>query len=148
MEATSKPKFVYVTYIATTPEKLWEALTKADFTEKYWFGSRIESDWKVGSPFTIHTGVPDKDWQGKVLQCDPPRLLSYTFRVLGGAEHFSRVVFQLEQQGPVVKLTLTHDELDEKDEKFYKGIIQGWPAVLSNLKSLLEGGRPLVPKPC
>ena len=72
MEATSKPKFVYVTYIATTLEKLWDALTKADFTEKYWFGSRIESDWKVGSPFTIHTGVPDKDWKGKVLQCDPP----------------------------------------------------------------------------
>ena len=93
METTSKPKFVYVTYIATTPEKLWEALTKADFTEKYWFGSRIQSEWKVGSPFTIHTGVADKDWQGKVLQCDPPRLLSYTFRVVGrcGAFHPCRI---------------------------------------------------------
>jgi uncharacterized protein YndB with AHSA1/START domain len=148
METTIKPKFVYVTYIATTPEKLWEALTKADFTEKYWFGSRIESAWKVGSPFKIHTGVADKDWQGEVLQCDPPRLLSYTFQVLGRKEHFSRVVFQLEQHGPVVKLTLTHDELDEKDDKFYTGISQGWPAVLSNLKSLLEGGHPLVPRPC
>ena len=69
MEATSKPKFVYVTYITTTPEKLWEALTSGEFTKKYWFGSRIESDWKVGSPFTIYTGVPDKDWKGKVLQC-------------------------------------------------------------------------------
>ena len=148
METTSKPKFVYVTYIATTPEKLWEALTKADFTEKYWFGSRVESDWKAGSPFKIHTGVPDKDWLGKVLQSDPPRLLSYTFRVAGGAEHFTRVTFQLEQHGPVVKLTLTHDDLDEKDVKFYTGISQGWPAVLSNLKSLLEGGQPLVAKPC
>lgn len=148
METTSKPKFMYVTYIATTPEKLWEALTKADFTEKYWFGSRIQSEWKVGSPFTIHTGVADKDWQGEVLQCDPPRLLSYAFRVAGGAEHFTRVVFQLEQHGPVMKLTLTHDELDEKDVKFYTGISQGWPAVLSNLKSLLEGGNPLVPRPC
>jgi uncharacterized protein YndB with AHSA1/START domain len=143
-----KPKFVYVTYIATTPEKLWEALTSGDFTEKFWFGSRIESDWKVGSPFKIHTGVPDKDWQGKVLQCDPPRLLSYSFRVMGSSEHFSRVLFQLEQNGPVVKLTLTHDELDEKDEKFIKGISGGWPAVLSNLKSLLEGGHALVPRPC
>ena len=148
METTSKPKFVYVTYIATTPEKLWEALTKADFTEKYWFGSRIESEWKVGSPFRIQTGVADKDWHGKVLQYDPPRLLSYSFRVAGGAEHFTRVVFQLEQHGPVVKLTLTHDELDEKDVKFYTGISGGWPAVLSNLKSLLEGGNPLVPRPC
>jgi uncharacterized protein YndB with AHSA1/START domain len=143
-----KPKFVYVTYIATTPEKLWEALTSGDFTEKYWFGSRIDSDWKVGSPFKIHTGVADKDWQGQVLECDSPRLLSYKFRVLGSSEHFSRVVFQLEPHGPVVKLTLTHDELDEKDDKFYTGISRGWPAVLSNLKSLLEGGQPLAPRPC
>ncbi len=148
MESTNKPKFVYVTYIATTPEKLWEALTNGDFTEKYWFGSRVESDWKAGSPFKIHTGVAGKDWLGKVLQCDPPRLLSYTFRVSGGAEHFSRVEFQLEQKGPVVKLTLTHDELDENDVKFYTGISGGWPAVLSNLKSLLEGGQALVPRPC
>ena len=143
-----KPKFVYVTYIATTPQKLWEALTSGDFTEKYWFGSRIDSDWKVGSPFKIHTGVADKDWQGQVLQSDPPHLLSYNFRVLGVAEHFSRVVFQLEQHGPVVKLTLTHDELDEKDDQFFKGISGGWPAVLSNLKSLLEGGHPVVRRPC
>jgi uncharacterized protein YndB with AHSA1/START domain len=101
----------------------------------------------VTSRRSIGTGVADKDWQGEVLQCDRPRLLSYRFRVAGGSEHFSRVVLQLEQHGPVLKLTLTH-ELDEKDEKFCTGISQGWPAVLSNLKSLLEGGRPLVPKPC
>lgn len=148
METTSKPKFVYVTYIATTPEKLWEALTNGDFTEKYWFGSRIETDWKVGSAFTIHTGVPDKDWQGKVLQSEPPKLLAYCFRVAGGAEHVTRVLFKLEQNGPVVKLTLTHDQLDEKDVKFFQGISGGWPAVLSNLKSLLEGGQALVPRPC
>ncbi len=144
----SKPKFVYVTYINTTPEKLWSALTSGDFTEKYWFGSRIESDWKVGSPLKILTGVAGKDWLGKVLQCDPPRLLAYAFRVEAGSEHLTRVVFQLEQHGPVVKLTLTHDDLDEKDEQFFVGISRGWPAVLSNLKSLLEGGRPLVPRPC
>lgn len=143
-----KPSFVYVTYIATTPEKLWQALTSGDFTEKYWFGSRIESDWKVGSSFKIHTGVADKDWQGKVLECDPPRRLSYSFRVMGNSEHVSRVVFQLDQNGPVVKLTLTHDELDEQDVQFFKGISGGWPAVLSNLKSLLEGGHPVVPRPC
>lgn len=143
-----KPKFVYVTYINTTPEKLWSALTSGEFTEKYWFGSRVQSDWNVGSPLTILTGVADKDWQGEVLQCDPPRLLAYRFRVAGGSEHLTRVVFQLEQHGPVVKLTLTHDELDPKDEKFRTGISQGWPAVLSNLKSLLEGGQPLVPRPC
>ncbi len=144
----SKPKFVYVTYISTTPEKLWAALTNSDFTEKYWFGSRIQSDWTVGSPVNVLTGVADKDWRGTVLQCDPPRLLAYNFRVSGGAEHVSRVVYQLEQHGPVVKLTLTHDELDENDSQFFTGISGGWPAVLSNLKSLLEGGQPLVPRPC
>ena len=71
-----------------------------------------------------------------------------SIRVAGGAEHFTRVTFQLEQHGPVVKLTLTHDELDEKDVKFFTGISGGWPAVMSNLKSLLEGGEPLVAKPC
>jgi uncharacterized protein YndB with AHSA1/START domain len=142
-----KPKFVYVTYINTTPEKLWSALTGAEFTQKYWFGSRVQSEWKAGSPLKILT-EGDKDWQGEVLQCDPPRLLSYRFQVPGRTEHFSRVAFQLEQLGPVVKLTLTHDELDEKDEKFNTGISLGWPAVLSNLKSLLEGGRPLAPRPC
>ncbi|WP_254509769.1 SRPBCC family protein [Anatilimnocola floriformis] len=144
----SKPKFVYVTYIATTPEKLWPALTSAEFTEKYWFGSRIQSDWKVGSPLTIFTGVAEKDWQGKVLQFDPPRVLSYDFRVAGGAAHVSRVTFTLEPNGGVVKLTLVHDELDPNDEKFLSGISGGWPAVLSNLKSLLEGGSVLVPRPC
>ncbi len=72
-----KPKFVYVTYINTTPEKLWSALTSGEFTEQYWFGSRIQSEWKVGSPLKIATGVAGKDWLGEVLQCEPPGLLSY-----------------------------------------------------------------------
>ena len=144
----SKPKFVYVTYINTTPEKLWSALTSGEFTEQYWFGSRVQSEWAVGSPLTVATGVAEKDWLGEVLHADPPRLLAYNFRVRGGAGHVSRVTFRLDPHGPVVKLTLTHDELDEKDEKFFAGISQGWPAVLSNLKSLLEGGNSLVPRPC
>jgi uncharacterized protein YndB with AHSA1/START domain len=143
-----KPKFVYVTYINTTPEKLWSALTSSEFTEQYWFGSRIRSEWKVGSPLTIATTVPGKDWLGEVLQSDPPHVLAFAFRVADGAEHRTRVMFQLEQQGPVVKLTLTHDELDERDETFHAAISKGWPAVLSNLKSLLEGSRPLVQMTC
>lgn len=135
-------KFVYVTYIATTPEKLWAALTSSDFTEKYWGGGRIHSDWKVGSPVT-HVkpeGTPGADWQGQVLQCKPPRLLSYTFQAVPGEQQASRVVFEIEHVGSVVKLTLTHDQLDDKS---LKAITHGWPAILSSLKSLLEGGSPL-----
>src|SRR5277367_6149881 len=82
-----KPNYVYVTYIRTTPEKLWEALTKGDFSEKYWFGYRIESDWKVGAEFRLRApkksddpidGNCDKNWVGKVLEYDPFQRLTYT----------------------------------------------------------------------
>jgi uncharacterized protein YndB with AHSA1/START domain len=144
------PKFVYVTLIATTPDKLWAALTDPQFTAQYWGGTRIESDWKVGSPLVFR-------WEGKVvhddtvLQCDPPRLLSYTFKplhieeVLG--EPASRVTFEIEEftgkskrQGPVVKLTVTHEGFSP-DSKIFPMISKGWPDILSSLKTLLETGQ-------
>ncbi len=138
----AKPKFVYVIYIRTTPEKLWEALTRGDFTEKYWGGERIQSDWKVGSPVNfVQKEGGGTTIQGEVLQCEPPRLLAYTFQSPGPKEeHPSRVVFELEHLGSVVRLTLTHDELDEKG---FRDISRGWPQILSSLKTLLEGGPPL-----
>ncbi|HEY9658904.1 MAG TPA: SRPBCC family protein [Allocoleopsis sp.] len=137
-----KPQFVYVVYIATTPEKLWEALTSGEFTQKYWGGRKIQSDWKVGSPVKHVKDDGSSDWEGEVLQCDPPRLLSYTFHAPGEKqEQPSRVVFELEPNGSTVKLTLTHDELDEKS---FMVISRGWSAILSSLKSLLETGNPLI----
>jgi uncharacterized protein YndB with AHSA1/START domain len=137
-----KPQFVYVTYIATTPEKLWKALTGEEFTQKYWGGRRIQSDWQVGSPVKHIKDDGDSDWEGEVLESDPPHRLSYTFQSPGSnEEHPSCVVFELEPNGSTVKLTLTHDNLDAQG---FMAISRGWSAILSSLKSLLETGEPLV----
>src|SRR6266404_680324 len=75
----SKPEFVYVIYIASTPEKIFKALTDANMSEQYWDGSRVVSDWKIGGPFALELKREDKDVTGKVLEFDPPRRLAYTF---------------------------------------------------------------------
>ncbi|MBD3886832.1 SRPBCC family protein [Phormidium tenue FACHB-886] len=137
-----KPQFVYVTYIATTPEQLWDALTSEDFTQQYWGGRRLQSDWQVGSPVKPIKEDGDSDWEGKVLEFDPPHRLSYTFQSPGSTEaQPSRVVFDLQPNGSTVKLTLTHTDLDAKG---FMAVSQGWSAILSSLKSLLETGEPLV----
>jgi uncharacterized protein YndB with AHSA1/START domain len=138
----SKPEFVYVTYIETTPEKLWDALTKSDFTRLYWFGTEVRSDWKVGSPFALVTNGATTD-SGEILEADRPRLLSYTFKHVRdpemSKERASKVVFTLEPFGKLVKLTLTHEDF-VAGSLLLDGISKGWPAILSALKSLLEKG--------
>jgi uncharacterized protein YndB with AHSA1/START domain len=140
----SKPEFVYVTYIETTAEKLWPALTDGDFTERYWFGHRVASDWKAGSPcgFT-NQGKPSVE--GEVLISDPPKRLAYTWNLCSAdarREQTSRVTFDLEPRGIAVKLTVTHDNLDEGG-KILREISSGWPMVIASLKSLLETGHAL-----
>ena len=141
----SKPVFVYVTYIASTPEKVFKALTDTDATAKFWFGNAITSDWKVGSPVTLHR-EGKLIVSGKVLEHDAPRRLSYTFQSQhephNGAEKPSRVVMDLEQQRDQVKLTVTHDDF-APDSKVFASISNGWPLVLSSLKSYLETNRVL-----
>jgi uncharacterized protein YndB with AHSA1/START domain len=143
--------FVYVTYIATTPEKLWEALTSSDFTEKYFFGSKIQSDWQEGSSVTYLRNGQVSD-HGKILKCEPHRLLSFTWNYVDDKidrEQPSRVTFELKPMDSTVKLTLKHENLlpadfvDEDDT--FEGLNNGWPAILSNLKSLLETGNTLPP---
>ncbi len=136
-----KPKFVYVTYIATTPEKLWAALTNADFTQKYWNNVRVQSDWKMGSSIK-YADARKTWWEGEILEAEPPRHLSYTFCVTDSGEGPSRVVFEIEPEGNIVKLTLTHFDF-EPTSKVLPRISTGWPQVLSNLKTLLESGSPL-----
>ena len=140
----SKPEFVYTTYIETSAEQLWHALTDGDFTERYWFGHRVASDWKVGSPYRFtHPDRPSPE--GKVLISDPPKQLAYTWNGCSDdlrRERTSRVTFDLEPRGHVVKLTVTHDNLDEGGRTFL-GISEGWPMVMASLKSMLETGRPL-----
>lgn len=141
----SKSNFVYVTYIASTPEKVWQALTDAKMSERYWLGNRVESDWKVGSPFALKRDGPKAVVSGTVLKCDRPRRLSYSFHPEHDGlerEKPSRVSFELEKQKDQVKLTVTHDEF-EPGSKVFESISRGWPLTLSSLKSLLETGRAL-----
>ena|SRR3974390_2134927 len=140
----NKPNFVYVTYIASTPDKVFKALTDTDATARFWFGNAVTSDWKVGSPVGFHRNG-QLTLSGKVLECDPPRRLSYTFLPqLDGlnAEQPSRVVFEIEQQKDQVKLTVTHDDFPPSSKVFDR-ISNGWPLVLSSLKSYLEANRVL-----
>jgi uncharacterized protein YndB with AHSA1/START domain len=144
--ANDNQDFVYVTYIKTTPEKLWTALTSPEFTRQYWFGIDVTSDWKVGSPMKyISKGEAKVD--GKVLISDRPKLLSYTFRETTGEsskEPPTRVTLELEPElgTETVRLTVTHTDF-VPGSKHRPSISGGWPAVLSNLKSLLETGKTL-----
>jgi len=142
----SKREFVYTTYIETSADKLWQALTDGDFTERYWFGHRVASDWKPGSPYKFaKLGVGSVE--GKVLVSDPHKRLAYSWDPCSPdakRERTSRVTFDLEPHGKVIKLTVTHDNLDEGG-KTLRDISGGWPMVIASLKSFLETGRELPP---
>jgi uncharacterized protein YndB with AHSA1/START domain len=141
----SKSEFVYVIYIETTPEELWQALTSSEFSRRYRFGTQLRADWKVGSPFALVMNGTTTD-VGEVLAFDRPRRLSYTFhRVLSEEarkERPTKVVFNLEPYGKLVKLTLTHEDF-EPGSKLLDGISKGWPAILASLKTMLETGTAL-----
>jgi uncharacterized protein YndB with AHSA1/START domain len=142
----SGSKSVYVICIRTTPEKLWDALTKPEFTRQYWAGTRQESDWTVGSSWKALT--PDgRVWDtGEILEADRPRRLVLTWRNEHWpemrAEGFTRLTYELEPIQDTVKLTLTH-EIDVERSKLMEALSNGWPSVLCSLKSFLETGEPL-----
>src|SRR6202163_796300 len=144
-----KPEFIYVTYIKTTPEKLWEALTSSEFSRRYWWNTELKTDWKIVSPFALVMDGTTTD-VGEVLEFDRPRRLSYTFHhVLSEAarkERPTKVVFVLEPHGKLVKLPLTHEDFED-GSVILDGISKGWPAILSSLKSLLESGAALAIPP-
>jgi len=148
----SKLEFSYVTYIATTPEALWNALTLGELTSRYWFGRRVESHWRVGSDVRFYDMESDMPIdRGEVLVADAPRRLSYTWHVEFDAEmrreRPSRLTFDLEPLGDVVRLSVTHEDF-EPGSRALAGITRGWPAILSSLKTLLETGKPLaIPAP-
>ena len=131
------PHFVYVSYIGTTPLKLWDALTRGALMGTYWH-ARIESTWKVGAPVRTFTRKGKLDWDGKVVEFDRPRRLSYTFQIQGFQKRSSRIVFDLERAGSEVKLTLSHYGIEPCCRK---GIAGGWPIFFSSLKTMLETGK-------
>ncbi len=141
-----KPEFVYVTYIATSPEKLWKALIDPKVTAQYWQHENL-SDWKPGSKWEHRESNNERTLKlvGKVIESSPPRRLVVTWAFPTDAPHeekHSRVTFEIEPLGHLVRLTVMHDRL-EPDSEMLKGITKGWPKVLSSLKSLMETGNPL-----
>jgi uncharacterized protein YndB with AHSA1/START domain len=157
-ETMDAPSFVYTTYIRTTPERLWRALTEPAFTERYW-GLTIESDWQEGSPYAVlQWGLRIEDVEQVVLESRPYERLSYTWHTFTpewraeaqarvgfpaeyleriAAERRSRATFEIADLGEMVKLTVIHDRFDA-DSDVLPTISQGWPHILSNLKTLLE----------
>ncbi|MCO1656800.1 ArsR/SmtB family transcription factor [Pseudonocardia humida] len=162
--STENPVFVYATYIATTPERLWEALTAPAFTRRYWGGTELHSDWAVGSPVLWQDlGSEPKDLGQLVLEADPPRRLSYSWHGFQpqhaeffgwtpeefaerSAERRSKVTFEIEPHGDAaVRLTVTHDDFDPGSvmHRAISGQLPpsgGWPELLADLKTLLETG--------
>jgi uncharacterized protein YndB with AHSA1/START domain len=143
----SKPTFVYVTYIAASPERVWEALTRPDLTEKYWFGYRVTADGKAGERMTAVNPAGRLAHDDPIIESDPPRKLVYGWKPLYKDmpdERPSRVTFLLEPFKGQTRLTVTHDEFED-GSRIFGMISKGWPAVLSSLKSFLEMGRGLEP---
>jgi len=140
----AKSKFVYVTYIRTTPEKLWQALIDPEFTRQYFFGITHESAWKRGSSWSMKSPDGSVTDAGEVLEFEPPRRLVLKWRSESKealrAEGYSRMTYDLENSGDTVKLTVTHEN-DVADSKLIGAVSLGWPQVLSSLKSLLETGQ-------
>lgn len=140
-------RFVYVIYIRAAPERIWEALTTPEINRKFWGGYSQQSSWKIGEAFRVE-GPDGKTWdEGEVLGFDPPRRLAVTWIHLTDAdmkaEGASRMAFELEPQaGGATKLTLTH-EIGVADSKLIAAVSQGWPSLLSSLKSLMETGESL-----
>jgi uncharacterized protein YndB with AHSA1/START domain len=139
-------RFVYVTYIRTTPEKLWRAMLEPEFIKQYWCGTTQECEWKAGAPWRIM--IPDGRVadSGEIVEIEPHRKLVISwrneFKPELRAEGYSRLTYQLEPVGKSVKLTLIH-EMDKPGSKLIDAVSNGWPHILASLKSLLETGESL-----
>ena len=145
-----KPSLVYTIYIAATPERVWEALTSAEFSRKYFFGNAVEVDLRVSGAYIVRTPDGAMHISGEVIECDPPRKLTITFNVNWPAliEKLgpTLVIYEIEPAGDAVKLTLIQSHDRPLSDDILSGGRQGWPAILSSLKSVLETGSSLAIK--
>ena len=139
----AKSTFVYVTYIRTTPEKLWFALTDEAFMKQYWFGMHCESEWVAGSPWKMVRADGSVCDAGEIVESEPPRRLVIRWQHQDNpelkAEGNSLCAMDLEPSGSAVKLTITHS-IEREPSKLIGAVSGGWPMILSNLKSLIESG--------
>jgi uncharacterized protein YndB with AHSA1/START domain/DNA-binding transcriptional ArsR family regulator len=146
MPTVTQRKHVYVLYIRTTPEKLWDALTRPEMTRQYFHKTEITGDFSVGSQvdyiLTEEDGSRRSALTGKILECEPGKLLVHTFEFPRLKDEPTQVRYEIEPRGEVVKLTVLHDGFAEETETYHM-VEQGWPPILSGLKTLLETGEPL-----
>jgi uncharacterized protein YndB with AHSA1/START domain len=145
-----RPDTVYIIYIAATPEKVWQALTTAEFSRQYFFGFAVEMDSSVGGSFIVRASDGSTHIHGEVLACDRPRKLSVTWNVNwpGLVEKLGQTVvtYEIAEAGDAVRLTMTESHERVLPEDILSGGRAGWPAILSSLKSVLETGKPLAVK--
>ena len=141
----ANPQQLYVLYIRTSADKLWQALTDPVMTKQYFHNTEIISDFEIGAAINYMTdgegGQKNTAVTGKILEVEPTKKLVYTFNFSGNDDAPSTVTYDLEAQGDVTKLTVTHDF--DKEDDTYRGTSQGWWPILSGLKTLLETGEPL-----
>lgn len=140
----AKSTFVYVTYIRTTPERLWSALTDdTEFMKQYWFGTHCESQWIAGSSWEMVQQDGSITDSGEIIEADPPRRLvirwQHQSRPELKAEGASICTIELEPSGTAIKLSITHT-IEQESSKLIDAVSGGWPKIMSNLKSLLETG--------
>jgi uncharacterized protein YndB with AHSA1/START domain len=140
----AESRFVYVTYINTTPQRLWDALIAPEFVKQYFFGVRFDTDWRVGSPWRMVQSDGEVTDAGEVIALDPPSKLELSWRQEmtpeGRAEGYGRCRMEVEPAGDAAKLTITHWS-EVENSRTIKAISGGWPQIISNLKSLLETGK-------
>lgn len=144
----AQSSFVYVTYVKTTPDRLWEALTDPDFVAQYWLGNRPEADWRLGGSWKLLFPDGRVADQGEIIAFEPAKRLGIRWRNEWkpefNAEGYSVCMMELEPVGEGVKLSVTHS-IERADSQFIAAVSGGWPKILSNLKSLIETGTVVLP---
>jgi uncharacterized protein YndB with AHSA1/START domain len=148
MTKVAESRFVYVTYIRTTPERLWSALISPDFARQYWMGARPEAEWKAGGSWKLVFPDGRIADSGEIVAFEPEKRVAIKWRNEFDpelkAEGWSLCSMEIEPKGEAVKLTVTH-AMEREDSKFIGAVSGGWPQILSNLKSLLETGSVVLP---
>ena len=146
----TRSAFTYVTYIRTTPEQLWSALTDSEFMKQYWFGTHCESAWTLGSPWKMVQPDGSTTDAGSIVESDPPRRLVIRWQHQAKpelkAEGESLCTMEVEPSGTAVKLTITHT-IEREHSSLITAVSGGWPKIISNLKSLLETGSAVLKDP-